>query len=202
MMLKKLPKFLIYSRVLVAALILLISIHPIANYKLAITGLIVYALLSDFFDGYIARLTQSSTITLRRLDSTIDQVFWVAVMIGTYILSPQFYLDHWLYILIILLLESATYVISYIRFRKEVATHAIASKLWVLSLMITFVDVIWTGNSNAIFFACFIIGIISRLEIISILLLLKQWTSDVPSVYHAAQLRKGKDIKRNKIFNG
>jgi CDP-diacylglycerol--glycerol-3-phosphate 3-phosphatidyltransferase len=34
------------------------------------------------------------------------------------------------------------------------------------------------------------------------LLVLKKWTADVPSFYHAIQLRKGKEIKRNKYFNG
>jgi CDP-diacylglycerol--glycerol-3-phosphate 3-phosphatidyltransferase len=49
---------------------------------------------------------------------------------------------------------------------------------------------------------CFYVGMISRLEIIAILFLLRRWTNDVPSVYHAVLLRKGKEIKRHKLFNG
>ncbi|WP_374164563.1 hypothetical protein [Arcticibacter sp. MXS-1] len=46
------------------------------------------------------------------------------------------------------------------------------------------------------------LGIVSRIENLAILLLLKSWESDIPSVVHALQRRRGKDIKRNKLFNG
>lgn len=143
-----------------------------------------------------------STEKLRRADSTVDQLFWLSVIGGTMLTSFEFYKDHWLQIALILIAEALCYIISYIRFRKEVATHAIASKFWVVTLFACFIDVIWTGNSTWIFQLCFWVGMVTRLEIVAILLLLKQWTNDVPSVIHAMQLRKGKAIKRNKIFNG
>lgn len=41
-----------------------------------------------------------------------------------------------------------------------------------------------------------------KLEIMVVLLILKEWTNDVPGIYHAILLRQGKTIKRNKLFNG
>jgi len=32
--------------------------------------------------------------------------------------------------------------------------------------------------------------------------ILKDWTNDIPSLYHAVLIRKGKEIKRHKLFNG
>lgn len=48
----------------------------------------------------------------------------------------------------------------------------------------------------------FVLGLLSRLEIIAILIMLKSWTNDVPSLLHAIKLRKGVPIKRNRYFNG
>jgi len=94
------------------------------------------------------------------------------------------------------------YLISFIKFKKEVATHAILSKFWTLTIVGTLIQVILTCDSSVIFTTCFYLGVISRIEIISILLILKVWTNDVPSFYHAILLRKGREIKRNKLFNG
>lgn len=201
-MLKRLPIWLVYSRLIVAALIILAAVYTPAAYKSIIVALIVYGLISDFFDGYIARLTNSSTEHLRKLDSTIDQFFWLSIVVATYLLSPEFYAKNSTLVIIILGLETATYIISFYRFRKVVATHAIASKFWVLSLLATFTDIIITGNSTTIFQLCFWVGLLTRLENGAILLVIRKWTTDVPSIYHAIQLRNGKTIKRNKIFNG
>jgi len=83
-----------------------------------------------------------------------------------------------------------------------VATHAIASKVWVLIMFFTLLEIMSRGNSGTLFQIWLYIGLVTRLEIIAILLLLRQWTNDVPSVWHAVMLRQGKEIKRNKLFNG
>ena len=196
------PYILLYSRLAAGAVFLLLAYMQPANYKQWLVALLIYAVLSDFFDGFSARQLNISTEKLRRADSSIDQFFWLCVIGGTMLTSFAFYKDHWLQISIIIFLEALCYIVSYIRFKKEVATHAIASKLWVVTLFACFIDVIWYTNSTWIFQLCFWVGVVTRLEIIAILLLLKQWTNDVPSVIHAVQLRKGKTIKRNKIFNG
>ncbi len=199
---KKLPYILLYSRIVAGLLFLALAYLQPANYRVWLVSLLVYAVLSDFFDGYTARALKVSTEKMRRADSTIDQFFWLCVIGGTVLTSFEFYEDYWLQITLILIAEALCYIISYIRFKKEVATHAIASKFWVVTLFTCFIDVIWNGNSTWVFQLCFWVGMVTRLEIVAILLILKQWTNDVPSVIHAVQLRKGKVIKRNKIFNG
>ena len=201
-MLKQLPFILVYSRLPADALIILLAWSVPAYYREWIVVLMVYGLVSDFFDGFIARRVGASTEKLRRLDSGIDQFFWVSVIAATIIITPEFYKEHIWQVSALALAEALAYVISYIRFRKEVATHAIASKFWVLTLLFTFVQLVLYGWSGWVFQLCFWVGIVTRLEIIGILLLIKEWVNDVPSIYHAVQLRKGKPIKRNKLFNG
>ncbi len=202
MMLKQLPFILVYSRLPAGALIILLAWQMPGYYREWIVALMVYGLVSDFFDGFIARRVGASTEKLRRLDSGIDQFFWISVIVATIIITPEFYKSYKLQVGLLALAEVLAYIISYIRFRKEVATHAIASKFWVLTMLFTFIQLVVSGWSGWVFQLCFWLGIVTRLEIIGILLLIREWVNDVPSIYHAVQLRRGKPIKRNKVFNG
>lgn len=140
--------------------------------------------------------------TLRRLDSGVDQIFWTLVIAGSVWVCPEFFQVNVISILIVVCLEVLAYAISFIRFRREVATHAIASKLWTLTILAFIIQVMLSCHSETLFALCFYAGIITRVEIIAMLLILPNWTHDVPTVYHAWQLRQGKEIKKNKWFNG
>jgi CDP-diacylglycerol--glycerol-3-phosphate 3-phosphatidyltransferase len=103
---------------------------------------------------------------------------------------------------IILAIEALAYFVCFVKFKKEIAFHSIGAKIWSLFLFALLIQITFTCSSNMLFQLVFWIGIITRLEIIAITLILKNWTNDIPTFYHALQLRKGKDIKRNKLFNG
>jgi phosphatidylglycerophosphate synthase len=199
---KHLPVALIYCRLAFSILLVPLALSSVPHKGVILSALIAAGLLSDIFDGIIARRLGVSTETLRRLDSSVDQVFWIASAVTAFIISPDFFRENIIAIIILAGLEAMCYVISYLRFGKEVSTHALASKLWVLTLFATLIEIIATGGSSAIFITCIVLGIITRLEIIGILFVLKQWTHDVPSIYHAVQLRRNKPIKKNKLFNG
>ena len=93
-------------------------------------------------------------------------------------------------------------MISFLKFRKEIATHSIGAKIWTLLLFVTLIEIMAHSKSTILFVYCFWVGIITRIEIIVIIITLKTWTNDVPTFYHALKLRQGKEIKRNKLFNG
>jgi phosphatidylglycerophosphate synthase len=199
---KRIPIALIYLRLVIGLILLLLSIFNVKSFAIIAISLCSIGLLSDIFDGIIARRLNVSTERLRRLDSTIDQIFWCLVVISAFIQYPDFFYNNSIKLILLVSAEVITYIISFARFRKEVATHAISSKIWTLLLFACLIEIIYHGNSNFLFLACFYFGLLTRLEIIAILLTLKQWTNDVPSIYHAVKLRQGKAIKRNKLFNG
>lgn len=200
--LNKIPIGLIYSRLFIGLVILFIAYFRTDWFRQITVFLIVTGLLTDIFDGIIARKLKVSTRKLRRMDSSVDQVFWICCLIASYLICPEFFKVHSIKLLIILIVEGLTYVISYLRFRKEVATHAILSKFWTLTIMAAIIQVVVSCNSSLLFNVCFYLGIVSRLEIIGILLIIREWTNDVPSIYHAIQLRQGKEIKRHRLLNG
>jgi phosphatidylglycerophosphate synthase len=200
--LNQIPILLIYSRLVIGFVIIFLSVPHLSSLRIFIAALIVLGLITDIFDGIIARRLNISSQKLRRMDSSVDQVFWICCLIGAYFVCPAFFTTNWLKLLILVFVEVLTYVVCFIKFKKEVATHAITSKIWTLTIMGALINVVLSCNSVILFNVCFWLGIITRFEIIAILLIIKEWTNDVPSVYHAILLRKGKPIKRNKLFNG
>jgi len=201
-MLQKIPIALIYLRLILGFIVLYLSYIKIEHYNYIAILLITIGLLSDIFDGILARKLNVSTKLLRRLDSSIDQIFFICVIVATYLQYPLFFKENWIWLILLISSEVLTYVVSFIKFKKEIATHSIGAKIWTLFLFTTLVEITYSGNSVVLFQLCFWIGIITRLEIIAIILILKKWTNDVPSIFAAIRLRKGKEIRRNKLFNG
>lgn len=191
-----------YLRLILGFVIVSLSYFQVSSFRMIIVLLIILGVLTDIFDGIIARKLNISTQKLRRMDSSVDQVFWICTLIGAYLICGDFFNANYLKLLILLAVEGLTYVVSFIRFKKEVATHAILSKIWTLTIMGVLIQVIISCNSLMLFNICFYLGVFSRLEIIAILIVLKNWTNDVPSLYHAVLLRQGKQIKRHKLLNG
>lgn len=199
---KKIPVILIYSRLVLGLTLVVLSWFRADNYKVLAILILTTGLLTDIFDGIIARKLKVSTQNLRRLDSSVDQVFFIAVAVATYIQCPGFFRENALKLAILVGFEGLTYLVSLIKFRKEIATHTIGAKIWTLILFATFVQVISECQSVILFNLCFWVGLLTRFEIVLIILTLKKWTNDVPSFYHSIQLRKGIEIRRHKLFNG
>lgn len=197
----KIPVILIFSRLIIGFLIIALSLITIENYQAITVVLLSIGLFTDIFDGIIARHLQISTQKLRRMDSTVDQIFFISVGLAAYIQCPEFFKTNASKIIILAGSEALIYLVSFLRFRKEVATHSIGAKIWTLLLFGTLIQVILQCQSVILFNLCFWVGLLTRAEIIAILFILKTWTNDVPSVFHSIQLRKGKTIKKNKLFN-
>lgn len=198
----RIPIALIFLRLIIGFIIIFLSVQRVHHYSLLAIILLSVGLLTDIFDGIIARHVKVSTQFLRRLDSTIDQFFFISVAIATYIQCPQFFKLNSSRLIVLFAIEALTYLISFVKFKKEIATHSIGAKIWTLLLFATLIEIMTHCESGVLFFICFWAGLLTRIEILTIILTLKKWTNDVPSFYHALQLRRGKEIKRHKIFNG
>jgi CDP-diacylglycerol--glycerol-3-phosphate 3-phosphatidyltransferase len=198
----KLPIALIYLRLAIGFLIVFLSYIKIDDYSVVAIALLTVGLLTDIFDGIIARHLNISNQRLRRLDSTIDQLFFISFTIATFLHSPTFFEINHVKLIILIGTEAIAYLICFLKFHKEIATHSIGAKIWTLLLFATLIQITWQLESNFLFSLCFWVGLITRFEIIAIIITLNVWTNDVPTIYHALLLRKGKQIKRHKMFNG
>lgn len=196
------PQALILFRFLLAPVILVLAYSKIETATTTIVVLMYLGLISDILDGIIARKQNSSTATLRRLDSQSDMVFWLSIGIATWILHPHLITNHSIQIRLILALEVLCYVVSIVKFKKESSSHAFLSKLWGLTLLAAFTAMIGFNHTGIPFYIAIVIGFIAHIDRLLITLLLPKWTHDVPSAYHAYLIRKGVAIKRNPYLNG
>lgn len=198
---KKIPLLLIILRLVLAPIVIFIAFKLKQEGRLSIIILMYLGLFSDIFDGIIARKLNVQTEKLRRLDSQIDLVFWIAIGVSVWILYPELIKQNSIFISLIFIMEALCYAISFIKFGKETCTHALISKLWGITLVIAFTSLIGFNYAGIPFYTCIVIGLLSHLDVILIILLLPKWDHDIPSFYHALQIRKGIPIKRNKLFN-
>jgi CDP-diacylglycerol--glycerol-3-phosphate 3-phosphatidyltransferase len=197
------PYALLWSRLAISPVFPLVAwlvASPWAGRVLAL--LLLWAVVSDIFDGILARRWGVSTTAMRRWDSNVDTVFWLAA-IGTLVASHHaWFLPKWPWLALVLALEALTYIVSWVRFHKEPATHSLAAKFWSLLLFALLVECSLTGTGDIFWYPCLAGAILVRLEVIAILLILREWASDVPHFKAALTLRHGQTIQRNKWLNG
>ncbi|MFC6269077.1 CDP-alcohol phosphatidyltransferase family protein [Frigoriflavimonas asaccharolytica] len=199
---KKIPLSLIIFRFLLAPIILFLAYYLGEESRIIILVLMYLGLISDIFDGIIARKAGVSSEKLRRLDSQTDLIFWVSIGVATYILFPILIVENKFAIISIFAMEALCYIISFAKFGKETCTHAFLSKMWGLSLLVAFTSLLSFEYAGIPFYIAVVLGLIAHLDVIFIILILPKWQHDIPSSYHAWQIKKGVKIKRSKFLNG
>ncbi len=198
---KTIPYILIALRFILAPVILSLSYFMGEKSRLLILIMMYFGLLTDIFDGIIARKTGVSSEKLRRLDSQTDMIFWLSLGFAAYFLNPDLIKNEWIGVMIILGMEALCYMVSWMKFGKETCTHAFLSKMWGLSLLITFTYLIGFQEAGWAFYLTVALGFIAHVDVILIILILPKWQYDVPSSYHAWKIRKRKPVKKTVLFN-
>lgn len=198
---KNIPYLLILSRFITAFVILYLGYYVGESASKYILALMYFGIVTDIFDGIIARKAGVSSEKLRRLDSQTDLIFWLSLGFTSYFLNPGLIKEEWHCILLIFIMEALCYIVSIWKFGKETCTHAFLSKMWGLSLLLAFTYLIGFQEAGWVFNLAIIFGLISHVDVIFIVLFLPQWQYDVPSCYHALKIRKGKQRKKSIFFN-
>jgi phosphatidylglycerophosphate synthase len=158
-------------------------------------------MISDIFDGIIARKIGVADNRLRKWDANVDIVFWLAAGVCIWMLNGQLLKDHLYWIIALFILEPVSDLINLIKFRKSGCAHNWLSKLWGIILLITFTLLLAGKEPLLLFRICLIIGLVSQIDRIIISSLLPKAECDIPSCYHAYLRRKGRTFKRYKLFN-
>lgn len=198
--LNKIPHALLYSRLVVAILVVIFSFLQVST--VVIVALSIYAILSDVFDGIIARHLKISTQDMRRMDTKIDTVFWFSCLFYICINHHAFLKSHLLQIGVLVFSEFFIIGFGFIKFQERISYHTILSKFWAILLLWFFVDLVLNNTCYISFNISFWYGMVVQIEILLIAIILKNPQTDVPGLIPAIKLRKGMKIKRNRLFNG
>jgi phosphatidylglycerophosphate synthase len=181
------PLALTAMRALLAPFIVLLAIAWPSE---LIFGIFLFvALLSDVFDGVIARKLGIATPTLRRLDSIADSMFYLCAMYAAWHLHKSEVGEYLIPLAVLLTLDAVRYVFDYAKFRREASYHMWSSKVWGLALFFCFLSLLSFGKGGWPIALAIYLGIAADLEGIAISMTLRKWRTDVPSIFHAIQLR-------------
>jgi CDP-diacylglycerol--glycerol-3-phosphate 3-phosphatidyltransferase len=195
------PRILLYSRLVFTFVIVLTTLSAFSYAKAIVLFLMYIGIMTDIFDGVIARKLGISNDNFRVQDTVFDLLFYFSILFFIISINPQAFAKNKLQISVIIALEAFMYFVSLVRFGKLPSPHAILSKLWGIYLVIEF-TVLIIGVTGSHFTVALIFGTIVHSDRLLIYLIIRQWDHDIPSCYHALLLRQGKMIKRNEIFNG
>jgi len=188
--LRLVPWALVIFRLLAGPAIIAFCIIAPAAASVSATVLTALGVLSDIFDGVIARRLGSVTPALRLWDSRTDVVFWLSIAIAVHWLHPAIWQTTWIMLAVLGAMEATTHLISYVRFRREASTHHILSKIFCLVLWALVSQLFLTGTTGWLFWLTLGVGVASQAEAMAIMLIVPEWQVDVKNLAAALALRQ------------
>lgn len=181
--LKNSPYLLTYSRLAMAVYYILVALcKPLQN-PIVVSLILVSAILTDIFDGVLARKFKVDTVHIRQLDSKVDTVFWLALFYVLIVMRHAFVKAHAVELFVLILSEVALQLFGYFKFNSSLALHTYSAKIWALLITFTVLQLLLGNPPELLFKITFIWGLISQLEVLLIVLKLKQFRIDVRSFF-------------------
>jgi phosphatidylglycerophosphate synthase len=159
----------------------------------AVPGVVLAAALvagfvSDVLDGVVARRADAVTPFLRRLDSSVDTVFYLGVAYAAWIRHPAALGSLAVPIVVVIAAEALNYLVALLKFGREASYHARSAKLWGLLLFLALIALLGTGDARLLPIAL-AAGILAQAETLAITIALRSWRHDVPSLWNAWRVR-------------
>jgi phosphatidylglycerophosphate synthase len=182
------PWLMAAARALLGPIIVLVQTCHWSGLTLA--SLIVAALLSDIFDGVLARRWHCDTPAVRLGDSMADTVFFLGVAVALWLRYPQLWRAHWALLAGLLALEALRFVFDIAKFGKPASYHSYLAKTWGLVLAVAVVVEFAASHASPLIGAALLLGIVCNLEGFAMSLVLPDWSNDVKTLRAAWHLRK------------
>ena len=150
-----------------------------------------FGLLSDVLDGALARRLGQTTDFGARLDQWADFALWLALPFGAWWLWREIVLRESGYVAIAVFCMVMPTAIAYAKYRAVPGYHTYSVKLGAIGMglgagLLLILDFAWPFRVAALF------QLVCAVDELGITLLLAECRHDVPSVFHAARLRRAK----------
>jgi phosphatidylglycerophosphate synthase len=166
---------------------------------LGLAGIVVTALLSDIFDGVLARGWGCDTAAVRLFDTMCDTVFYLCVAIAICIGRPEVWRENAGLLAALMGLEVARLVVEFWKFGKPASYHSYLAKVWGLVMAVAVVGVFAWPSAAGLVPVALTFGIACDLEGLAMTLMLPVWRKDVRGLRAAWELR---NEVRAKDFGG
>lgn len=148
------------------------------------------AMITDLFDGSLARLLDHTTELGAKLDSMADFLIALAIIPCVWWLWPHIIEAEFNYFMLILLGSTLQLSCSLVKFRKAPSYHTWSSKAATFLLSTTLIIMLFTQTTTAPFRFSAILHLTSTVESVLITIVLPRWSYNVTSIWHALSLAK------------
>lgn len=183
----RLPQLLVGFRFLVAPLLLVDAAdHHASGWFLV--GYVL-AILSDIFDGIIARRLGVSTPQLRQADSWADIWLFFCLALSTWWVHPEVLQQMRSPLWVAVGAQLCLFATNLFKFRKFPSLHTYTAKAWGITLLVATLSLFGFGDARALWIAI-AACLINSLEEILMTLILPEWHCDVLSLFHALKIRQ------------
>lgn len=165
-----------------------------------LAGLVMSALVSDIFDGVLARRWKCDTAAVRLFDSMADTVFYLCVAVAVWIGQPQVLRANAGLLGAVLGLEAMRFSFDFAKFGKPASYHSYLAKAWGLVMAAAVVTVLAShGSATAgrMLSLALMLGIASNMEGLAMSALLPVWCRDVKTLGAARLLRSQLGTRRH-----
>ena len=157
---------------------------------LALASLVATALLSDVFDGVLARRWQCDTAGVRLFDSIADTAFYLCVAAALWFHQPRIWHDNALLLGSVLALESLRFAVDFAKFGKPASYHSYLAKTWGLIMAIAVISTFASTRASILIPVALLAGIASNVEGLAMSLVLPVWRKDVKTFAAARQIQR------------
>lgn len=148
------------------------------------------AILSDIYDGKLARRWGVATASLRRADSIADDIYAFASLACFWIAEPGIVINHIWGIAVVAGLDLARAPMDWFLFGRKASYHAYSARLFGISLIPVGILLMGFGTVSWCLWFALAIGLYSELEGIAISMILPHWTHDVKHLGIALTIRR------------
>jgi phosphatidylglycerophosphate synthase len=155
-----------------------------------LAAMVVTALLSDIFDGVLARRWCVDTAAVRLLDSMCDTVFYLCVAVALWMGRSQVFRGEMGLLAVLGALEAANFAANFAKYGRPASYHSYLAKAWGLVLASAIAAAFATGDAGLLLRFALWAGIASNIETIAMSLMLPVWRRDVKTIAEAWRVRK------------
>ncbi len=190
---KTLPNLLSALRIVLSAV--MVAVAGATGSRRWFLILLGAALVTDAFDGFLARRWRVVSDLGRRLDSWGDYVMTAAAVAGIWLLWPETVRREWPWFVTAVVGSFAIVIYGFVRWRRVLGYHTWLAKAMVIGLPIT-VAMLLAGGSAAPFHVAVLLQVLCGTEELMIAFLLPGFSGEMPSLGHALRRRREETAKR------
>jgi phosphatidylglycerophosphate synthase len=157
---------------------------------ITLAGIVVTALVSDIYDGVLARRWRCDTAGVRLFDSMADTFFYLCTAVALWMSQPQLWRSYGGLLVALLALEATRFAFDFAKFGKPASYHTYLAKTWGLVMAIAVIGLFALHRANVFVPLALALGILCDLEGLAMSLVMPAWRKDIKTLWAAWHLRR------------